>query len=228
MKSEPYNCKIIDTYGSKKNTVHRVECKGEYYIIKKYSEEFIHGLLVEETILNECSKIEIGAPVVIERKKDTLILEYIPGSNCKILFDSEGKEKIKRMLSQIAAWLDHFHRSFNYKKSRGDCILANFIQCDSRIYGIDFEESGGDYLRDIGDMCTSILRMEPSFTKENFTFAEYFIDEYFFNSDLSRRDVTASVVGSMRHYSKYGSTGKKMKRWSEKIKEEGLNNIFQN
>jgi len=227
MKPKPDRWKILKTYDSKKNEVKKIEFNGRTYIVKKFHEKFIHGLKVEERVLRGCAERDIPVPGIVDVEKNMLILEYIPGEDCKLLFDTKKDER-KKMISSIAAWLGDFHQAFDQKR-RGDCILSNFILKDHHIYGIDFEESEqGDPLRDIGDMCTSILRMEPSFTEEKFVLVQHLIDEYFSNISKGTEDLTDSVVESMLHYSRYGSQKMLMESWAKKIKEVGLDNITQN
>ncbi len=226
MKPDPDNWTVIKTYTSKKNTVRKVEFDGKYYVVKKYDDDFIKGLEVEEKVLEECKKYEISVPQIKGSSEDILILEHISGTNCKELFDSEETDVV---LSGIAGWLCDFHSSFGHKKRRGDCILANFILSDMEIYGIDFEESRDEnYLRDIGDMCTSILRMRPAFTDKRFGQVEFFLDEYFACSSKPRVDITDHLVESLLHYSNYGSQGEELKRRALQIKEEGLGSIIRN
>jgi len=162
----------------------------------------------------------LAVPEFIDYTDDLLILEYIPGDDCKTLF-GQGHE---RVLQSIARWLADFHEAFDHDRRRGDCILANFIMHESQIYGIDLEESSqGNYLRDVGDMCTSILRMKPAFTDQRFSQMRSFIASYFDRKDPV--DITESVVEAMDHYSRYGGQHEELKRWSEKIKEFGLKDI---
>lgn len=214
--------------GSKKNKVFKIKYEGKYYIAKRYIRESIDGLNRECVVLKECEKKGLCVPEVVDIAGNILILEYIPGINCKKLFDSKD-DGIKTVLSGIADWLSQFHSSFDFRERRGDCILENFIIHDSVIYGIDFEECvNGDYLRDIGDICTSILRMKPSFTEDKFFLVEYFVGEYFTHSSRDRVDITDGLVESLLHYSRYGSQGEMMKRWAERIKKDGLDNISPN
>ncbi len=226
MKMEPNHWKVINVLESKKNTVFRIQYEGKYYIAKKYAQEFAEGLNREHMLLKECKKKGLFVPEVVDVKENMLILEYIPGVDCKKLFDTDKKEA-KTFLSGIAEWLSEFHSSFGLRKRRGDCILSNFILFDAVIYGIDFEESADEhYLRDVADMCTSVLRMEPSFTRESFNYVDHFIGEYFNSRSGDRTDLTANVVESLLHYSEYGSQGEKMKKWAARIKEIGLDNIL--
>lgn len=224
MNEYPSGWTSIKRYSSKKNTVQKVEFKDKFYVVKKYDDDL--GSHTEIKILEECKKLKIPVPEIIERSEDILILEHIPGINCKKLFDSEETDAV---LSGIAEWLCDFHSSFEYGRLRGDCILANFIWSDPKIYGIDFEESGqGNYLRDLGDMCTSILRMRPAFTDNRFRQVEYFLHEYFACSTEPRTDITPHLVEALLHYSNYGSQREELKRWAIRIKEEGLDDIIQN
>ncbi len=229
MNLVPDQWEVITTFDSKKNRVEKIEYQGQNYVVKKYEDEYIENLHVEKRVLSESLKREINVPNIVDTKEEMLILEYIPGIDCKSFFDIKEQEEIKQILGSIAAWLGDFHDEFFQERRRGDCILANFILQDSFIYGIDFEESQQSApLRDVGDMCTSILRMRPSFTQEKFTLIKYFIDEYFANVSRKKIDITDEIVESMLHYSRYGSQRELLKDWAKKIKEVGLDDISRN
>jgi len=224
MMTGPDEWKVVQVLDSKKNKVYKVEIQGNYLIVKKFDPKFRDNLKTELTLLKECRNKGLRVPELIDIKDDTLILEYISGTNCKKIFDS--RENVDKILSGIAEWLARFHTSFGFDKRKGDCILANFILFDDKIYGIDFEEAQtGDFLRDLGDMCTSVLRMRPAFTDEKFNQVEFFLDIYFSKVSKPRVDITEKLVESLLHYSKYSSQGELMKKWGDKIKEEGLDNI---
>ncbi len=226
MDSSHPGLKVLKTFKSKKNSVHLVEYRGEERIGKRYDGERKDLLHVEERVLRECRVRGIQVPEIIGITGGTLILEYIHGINCKELFGSPG-EKASKMLTAVARWLSHFHMSFELERRRGDCILANFILTPTGVYGIDFEESRRDnHLRDVADMCTSILRMEPSFTRERFDHVDHFIGEYFDSMGKDRTDLTAHVVESILHYSEYGTQGDRLKGWAARIKEVGLDSIL--
>ncbi len=221
--------KEIENYKSKKNTVKKIEYKGDYFVLKKYDPEFIEGLEVERDILERCDEKGIPVPKIKSSKEDRLILEYISGDNCKELYDkTEDGRMRKKILFNIASWLGEFHKEFEFKKRRGDSILANFIMAKDKVYGIDFEESeDGDPFRDVGDLCTSILRLRPAFTNKRFKQADFFIDQYFSEVPVPIKDLTEPVALSLLHYSKYSSMGGLMKKWAEKIRSNGLSSISQ-
>lgn len=225
----PDEWNVIKTLKSKKNTVKKVEFEGEHYIVKEYDPEFISGKQVEEEILKNCDERGVPVPKIIGSSEDTLIMEFVSGKNCKRLYDSTDDETIrKNVLDAIANWLSEFHKSFDYNTRRGDCILANFILKDEKVYGIDFEESEkGDPFRDVGDMSTSILRLRPEFTEERFSQMRFFIDKYFSDAPVPRKDLTEPVALSLLHYSKYSSMGELMKEWAQKIRSNGLSKISQ-
>ncbi len=217
----------IENFKSKKNTVKKIEYKGDYYVLKKYDPEFLEGLEIERDILERCDEKGIPVPKIKSYKDDRLILGYISGDNCKGLYDKteDGRVK-KKILSNIASWLSKFHKEFEFKKRRGDSILANFIMKKDKVYGIDFEESeDGDPFRDVGDLCTSILRLRPAFTKNRFEQINFFIDRYFSDAPVPRKDLTEPVTLSLLHYSKYSSMGELMKEWAQKIRSNGLTSI---
>ncbi len=216
---------VQETFKSKKNSVQRIEYRGKDYVVKKYDQEFIDGLEKELDLLRRCEEKGIAVPEVLESSEDTLILEYIPGESCKELYDTTiGDEKKKEILSEIADWLSRFHTSF--EERRGDSILANFILSEDKIYGIDFEEAEeNDHLRDVGDLCASILRLRPAFTEKRFSMVDHFIEMYLSSSSKDRTDLTDKVVGSLEHYARYSSDGELMKRWAGRIQQDGLTNI---
>lgn len=220
---------IEKTFKSKKNEVYKIKYDGEYFVLKKYNPEFIEGLKIEKDLLESCQERGIPVPKIVETKEDALILEYISGKNCKRLFDKTEDEKVKkRILSSIASWLAKFHKEFELKKCRGDSILANFILVDDKVYGLDFEEAeDGDSYSDVGDLCTSILRLRPAFTDERFSQTKFFLNEYFSKSPAPMKDMTEQVSRSLIHYSKYSSMGDVMKEWAEKIRSNGLSSILQ-
>ncbi|MFW6196986.1 MAG: hypothetical protein ACOC5D_06610 [Thermoplasmatota archaeon] len=230
ISKDPDGWNVKETFESKKNTVKKIEFEDNFYIVKKYDPEFTDRLSIEKDILKKCSEMSIPVPKIIESRDDMLILEYISGDNCKELYDGTDSDVVKKnILSNIAVWLSKFHRSFEFKKRRGDSILANFILTDDKVYGIDFEESEDcDSYRDVADMCTSLLRLRPEFTKERFSQTRFFIKEYFANLPLPKKDLTEQVSRSLIHYSRYSSMEDIMKEWAEKIRSNGLSSILQN
>lgn len=220
---------VEKTLKGKKNNVQKIKYDGKYFVLKKYSPEFINGLEIEKDILETCRERDILVPKIIETKDDAIILEYISGKNCKRLFDKTDDEKVKkRILLGIASWLAKFHKEFELKKCRGDSILANFILTDDKVYGIDFEEAeDGDSYSDLADMCTSIMRLRPAFTEERFSQTKFFLKEYFSKSPAPMKDMTEQVSRSLIHYSKYSSMGEIMKEWAEKIRSNGLSSTLQ-
>lgn len=66
----------------------------------------------ELNILEDCNKHGIPVPSIIDSWDDTLVLEYIDGINCKVLFDSGDEEQRKKVVSGIAGWLSRFHERF--------------------------------------------------------------------------------------------------------------------
>ncbi len=218
---------IIDTFRSKKNDIFKIRKDDDIYILKKYDTEFFKNFKNEFNTLNECRNRGIKVPKILGHNREILLLEYLPGHDCKKLFlESKNKNTKKHILSGIAEWLSNFHSAFKFEKRKGDCILTNFIYSDDEVYGIDFEESiEGDYLRDIGDLGTSILRLKPSFTEERFSMVDHFITQYFSYTSREKVDLTEKIVESLEHYSKYSSHGKVMKEWAEMILRNGLSNI---
>lgn len=225
MKTDPSDGDVKKKFKSRKNKVFMVEYQGKERVVKEYREGSHEKLLVERNLLVGCEKRGIPVPKVMGSTGDTLVLEYIPGPDCKILFE-QGHVHI---LPLMARWLADFHEAFAHGYRKGDCILGNFLYHDKVIYGIDFEESSqGDPLRDLGDMCVSILRMGPSFTPERFLQVNSFIGAYFECFSQQPVDLTDPVVEAMDHYSKFGSDGEELRKWGDRIKEVGSDSIFQN
>ncbi|MFO7991391.1 MAG: phosphotransferase [Thermoplasmata archaeon] len=219
---------ILEKYASKKNNVFKIEYGGNRYVVKRFSDEFKEGMEREKEVLTRCMESGVHVPRIIEYRHGSLVMEYIPGDDCKNSFLDRGVDGKKELLAKVAGWLFDFHKAFEFKGRRGDSILANFILSRRDIYGIDFEESvEGDYLRDIGDLCTSVLRLKPAFTESRFSMVRYFLDEYFTRSGRDEVDINEQLVGSLLHYSRYSSMGDLMERWADKIQENGLASILQ-
>lgn len=63
---------------------------------------------------------------------------------------------------------------------RGDSFLTNFIVANNyQLFGIDFEQSRyGDPAKDVGEACSSLLRLKPGFREENYKLAKMLVKTY--------------------------------------------------
>lgn len=227
--SDPDTWTILEKYESRKNNVFKIKVHGNQYVVKRYSDEFEDGMGREVDVLTRCKEMDLKVPEIVEIQDNYLMMEYISGDDCKNSFLDRGVDGKKELLIKIAVWLSDFHGTFDFEMRRGDSILSNYILSRRDIYGIDFEESvEGDYLRDLGDLCTSVLRLKPAFTKGRFSMVRYFLDEYFTRTQRDEVDISEQLVGSLLHYAKYSSMGDLMERWAEKIGDDGLTSIIQN
>lgn len=226
MAKEKTNSKIVKSFRSRKNDVRLIKKDNIYKVMKVYPDINSERLSEELKVLEDCLSQGIPVPRVCHRTENTIILEYLKGDDCRTLFD-DPKVDDYMIIDGVACWLSGFHVAFSERK-RGDCILSNFILTDTGLYGIDFEESTlGDQMDDLGNMCTSILRMRPSFTDTRFSQVEYFIKKYFLERGISKVDITDHIADSLLYYGRYGSMGDEMNCWAQKIKKEGLDSIIE-
>jgi molybdopterin-guanine dinucleotide biosynthesis protein A len=96
---------------------------------------------------------------------DTLLLPYLPGET---LFEAMEAAiaggsicDIQRLCGQLADWLRRFYR-VSGGLILGDSHLKNFLLCESRLFGIDFETCReGDPAEDIALLACSLALCNP-------------------------------------------------------------------
>jgi aminoglycoside phosphotransferase (APT) family kinase protein len=223
---------IGQPYPSRKNHVVRARKNEQEFILKIYEGEFVKNLELEYDMLMECSKRDIRAPIPIRKSREFIIMEYIDGENVSVLFDryyeriadTDSGLHIDDLCDKLAGWLVQFHRKFDWKIARGDCILRNFLISNGKVVGLDFEECrDADPLSDLGDLCAFILSMRPEFTRERFEIAGRLSRSY---GNLSGKDpggeVSKMTARSLRHYAQFRKDRALLEDWASRIEQNGL------
>lgn len=192
VKNDYDNREIIEivNIGGKKNIVCKITfSNNESAVLKLYQEGNKEN---EIKILKICRKLEIDAPKILQIGNDYLILEYIKGENMGDLISESISEA---QLKILAEWLYNFHKLMKTHMGKnwikGDSRVANFILQNNKIYGIDFEESRkGIWQRDIAEITTSILDMNPMFTQWKIQLSRKFIKYYLeLRNDTNEEDI---------------------------------------
>jgi tRNA A-37 threonylcarbamoyl transferase component Bud32 len=223
------NFVVHHQYKSKKNTVAYVTINGKPRVIKWFVPGFKLQMQKESNILKKgSSKLNIPYLYEIDNENNILILSYIIGENlCDIINNEDVTfEEKERLMVLLADWYVKFHNYFKTEDNffiRGDSNLRNFIFSD-KIWGLDFEESRiGNPIKDIGDICSSILCTDPMFTNEKFHFCDILIQSY--------KDSIRYILGSYIDEISYSlleriqwrpNDEKIIRKYSKKIKERGL------
>ncbi|MEM2899192.1 MAG: RIO1 family regulatory kinase/ATPase [Thermoplasmata archaeon] len=203
-------------FESKKNNVFKILYDGKECVAKVYSEEFITRAENEFLILQECKKRKVSAPEPIELRKGAIIMTFVDGIRAYELL----KKEPEKTLDQVANWLAEFHKSFDWKTCRGDCILKNFI-IGEKTYGIDFEESfSGDPMYDIGQAIAHLLASDNKFSNERFSFARMLAKSYFLYSEKKPDDISYYIAEGLRHYAKYRQDGEQLRAWASNIEKK--------
>ena len=140
------------------------------------------GLAHEAWILRQAHTRGLPVPLLIGTTSQTLILEYIPGTNLCDLIERDPDPHYGRLLG---AWLAQLHKAFPHQPPRrigeggqentlgwallkGDPRPRNFIYAgNDHLIGVDFEESHpGPPIEDLAGHCSAILDTDPPVTPE--------------------------------------------------------------
>ena len=163
-----------------------------------------------------------------------MVLEYVEGGTVAELLDSiwlretppsaDELVMLADVASSLGEWLAGFHSLFEYRIVRGDANMRNFIMRGRSVVGIDFEESKeSDVIDDLGQMCSSVLSMNPMFTAEKLDFCRKMFDTYFGLVGTGRSSALNSAVArALRYYAAFRDDGHKMIGFASSIEESGL------
>lgn len=163
-----------------------------------------------------------------------LVLEYVEGGTVAELMDSLWLRKTSPsadelvMLADVASslgeWLAGFHSLFEFRVVRGDANMRNFIMRGRSVVGIDFEESKEfDIIDDLGQMCSSVLSMNPMFTTEKLDFCRKMSDTYFGLVGTDRSNALNSAVArALRYYAAFRDDGHRMIGFASSIEKSGF------
>ena len=208
-------------------------------VAKAYREGAAELAASEYRILQLCRDRGIPVPKPESITGGLLVLECVKGDNLMdVLYgpkDAAGglldpqlsvpvSKEADDLLSRWADWLAGFHRAFSGRMYRGDCIPRNFLVTDRGIVGLDFEEAGeGDPVRDLGDVCASLLRNGGMFTRREFFLARRFAEMYKQRAvELVPKNIDTAVTDSLRRYAQHHPRGDQLLQWADKIQRDGL------
>jgi tRNA A-37 threonylcarbamoyl transferase component Bud32 len=162
---------------SKRNLVFKFTTDDKKFAVKKFDEK--HAVHEYHTLKQVYDKgVKVPRPLILIGE-NVLITEFIEGSN---LCDQLNKTLDVAYSDSLAEWFFRLHASFRRNHDsmvKSESILRNFIDSRDGIFGVDFEFSHyGDPLKDVGEICASILDTHPMFTDEKLKICRELIHSY--------------------------------------------------
>ena len=152
----------LERLKSRKNIVIHLEIAKEEQIISSYvvAKMFVVDKFdIELRILKSSWEKSLAVPEVIEARDGVILMDYINGEP---LVDVLNRTFEQSLIDMLAEWYYNYHNAHDMIK--GDPRLRNFIYNNSRIYGVDYEETcPGPWVLDIGGAAASILDTDPIF-----------------------------------------------------------------
>lgn len=171
---------VKESFKSYRNKVYKLEVSiGKYTLpaVLKYHTVKINAAH-EAALLSYLATRKIQVPQCCELDDGIIVLEYLPGQTVnRLVQELDCGEWIEK----LAEWLSALHLIKKQEGCllKGDVNLKNFIYCNNKIYGLDFEEEKyGDYMDDISDICFFILTNTPSLVKEKSIIVRRFLKAY--------------------------------------------------
>ncbi len=224
---EIYNIKAksIENIGGKKNIVCKVTMENKEFVIKIYK---VGDMKQELKLLQICTTLSITVPKVEHVGTDYIILEYINGINMGDLLENNFSEIHIKKLSQ---WIFEFHTKLKNQMGidwiKGDSRITNYIFSNNRVYGIDFEESNnGPWQKDIAEIATSILDLDPMFTDTKIKIAREFIKQYLIlRKNISKKEIEVLqkfIINTLQDTSKRRGNIVEINNFVEQIKQDKI------
>jgi tRNA A-37 threonylcarbamoyl transferase component Bud32 len=142
-------------FASKKNCV----TLKDGIIIKEHSDK--EALLREAAALERLRSAGLAVPALLGQDATSLRLEYIQGPTYVELVD----EMTAQQAQALADWLGAYQSITGLL--RGDCNLRNFLWCNGKCVGVDFEDkpTRGDREVDMGKILAFAVTYEPALTE---------------------------------------------------------------
>jgi len=182
---------------SKRNEVFKFTTNEKTFAVKRYSEKRAPHEYHTLKLVHE-KGLQVPKPLVLI-DDNVLITEFIEGSN---LCDQLNSTLDITYSSRLANWFFRLHSSFrrnHFSMVKSESILRNFLDSGQGLFGLDFEFSHyGDPLRDIGEMCASIMDTHPMFTDEKLKICKELIHSY--NNQMgeqSSHDITCWIAKAL-------------------------------
>lgn len=193
-------------FKSKKNHVGLITIDQQQYVVKIFSSQLQENMQIEIDVLKKASNT-LNVPRIheVDYENNVIIMSYIEGQNlCDVINDEHRSENEKqKIMRSLAKWFACFHQHFydpenDWVRIRGDANMRNFILGEA-IWGVDFEESKkGDPVRDIAELCASVLSTDPMFTEEKTVLCKEFATTYSRSVDWDLVDLDSHVSVVLR------------------------------
>lgn len=166
---------------SKRNNVFRIVEDEGIYILKKFENH--ENYIREKEVLSILKKAGINVPSIIKAEENYLYLEDLGEVNFLEWYEEQEKNNALNisMVYELCSWFKDFYSAvFEFYKKQFilyDVNFKNFIICDNKVYGIDFEQvKPGHIEEDAGRLVAFGLTYNPSMTEWKMNFRNIFID----------------------------------------------------
>jgi len=201
-------CEIVlqKKFESKKNNVYVVKSvKGDnvdgYFVLKQYTST--PSFEKESGLLISLKKHSVSVPELVYKRKNIVIMEYLPGKTLfEVLDDLEKRNgslyDIKETANSLCRWLKSFYcaaeRICGGRIILKDVNLRNFLVVKNNIYGVDFEDCGEGHIEeDAGKFCAYMLTYLPPFTPWKITAAREFFNRFVSKLGLDEETVEEEI-----------------------------------
>lgn len=219
-------------FRSRKNRVYLSLYDDEPVVVKELPDS--DKASKEHAILSMCVAGGVSVPRPLAVLGNVLVLEYIEGGTAADLLDSmlvkgaplseDEAAALADTASALGRWLAEFHRVAEFRTARGDANMRNFVMRGRSVVGVDFEECReSDVIADLGQMCSSVLSMNPMFTDDKVEFCRMMSGTYFDSVGMNRAgDLDSATADALRYYAAFRDDGREMVRFASSIETTGL------
>lgn len=166
---------------SKRNNVFRIVEDEGIYILKKFENH--ENYIREKEVLSILKKAGINVPSIIKAEENYLYLEDLGEVNFLEWYEEQEKNNALdiSMVYELCSWFKDFYSAvFEFYKKQFilyDVNFKNFIICDNKVYGIDFEQvKPGHIEEDAGRLSAFALTYNPSMTEWKMDFRNILIN----------------------------------------------------
>lgn len=166
---------------SKRNNVFRIVEDENTYILKKFENH--ENYIREKEVLSILKKAGVNVPSIIKAEENYLYLEDLGEVNFLDWYEEQEKNNALdiSMVYELCSWFKDFYSAvFEFYKKQFilyDVNFKNFIICDNKVYGIDFElVRPGHIEEDAGRLSAFALTYNPSMTEWKMDFRNILIN----------------------------------------------------
>lgn len=166
---------------SKRNNVFRIVEDEGTYILKKFENH--ENYIREKEVLSILKKAGVNVPSIIKAEENYLYLEDLGEVNFLEWYEEQEKNNALNisMVYELCSWFKDFYSAvFEFYKKQFilyDVNFKNFIICENKVYGIDFEQvKPGHIEEDAGRLSAFALTYNPSMTEWKMDFRNILIN----------------------------------------------------